>query len=230
MGVSHDLRGDSWGCVPRSLFWREDLDGDGERGFDCLTFALVSSKAHREGCRASHGGFPYCAKDSIAVQHYGFSAKGLNEFLSSYPIPLEYDVILPISTQTIFDAPPEMTFRNFIYTEDDDDLAFLPKELSLGFGTGSPSTSVNTKLPKDVEEPEVQPAEITTRFRGVPPVKRKLAFGSSSSYALCAKTSDSKDDAPILSIYDDDEGLPDCFELKNANDCHLKIAAITPPA
>ncbi|GJY30729.1 putative reverse transcriptase domain-containing protein [Tanacetum coccineum] len=60
MGVSHDLRGDCWGCVPRSLFWREYLDGDGERGFECLTFALVSSKAHREGCRASRGGFPYC--------------------------------------------------------------------------------------------------------------------------------------------------------------------------
>nr|GFB04455.1 hypothetical protein [Tanacetum cinerariifolium] len=33
----------------------EDLDGDGERQFDCLTFALVSSKAHREGCRDSRG-------------------------------------------------------------------------------------------------------------------------------------------------------------------------------
>ncbi|GKD33991.1 hypothetical protein Tco_1249500, partial [Tanacetum coccineum] len=49
VGVSHDLRGDSWGCVPRSLFWREDLDRDGERGFDYLTFALVSSKAPHEG-------------------------------------------------------------------------------------------------------------------------------------------------------------------------------------
>ncbi|GKG51078.1 hypothetical protein Tco_0539202, partial [Tanacetum coccineum] len=25
-------------------------------------------------------------------------------------------------------------------------------------------------------------------------------------------------------------GLPDCFELKDANACHLKISAITPPA
>ncbi|GJR94886.1 hypothetical protein Tco_0267060 [Tanacetum coccineum] len=49
MGVSHDLRGDSWGCVPRSLFWREDLDKDGECGFDYLTLALVSSKAHHKG-------------------------------------------------------------------------------------------------------------------------------------------------------------------------------------
>nr|GEV58997.1 hypothetical protein [Tanacetum cinerariifolium] len=30
VGVSYDLRGDSWGCVPRSLFWREDLDRVGE--------------------------------------------------------------------------------------------------------------------------------------------------------------------------------------------------------
>ncbi|GJW08166.1 hypothetical protein Tco_1570589 [Tanacetum coccineum] len=46
------------------------------------------------------------AKDTIVVQRCGLSAKELNEFLSSYPIPSEYDVILPTSTQTIFDAPP----------------------------------------------------------------------------------------------------------------------------
>nr|GEY14207.1 hypothetical protein [Tanacetum cinerariifolium] len=154
----------------------------------------------------------------------------------------------------------EMAFRNFIYTEDDDDLAFLPKEPSPGFGTGSPSASVNTELPKDVEEPEVQPAEITAESgeslkAGVfivhpgsvaarikerkckmregssrPLVKRKLASESSSSRVVRAKTSASKDDAPILSISDDDEGLPYCFKLKDANACHLKILAITPPA
>ncbi|GJY21090.1 hypothetical protein Tco_0393656 [Tanacetum coccineum] len=187
------------------------------------------------------------AKDTIAVQHCGLSAKELNKFLSFYPIPLEYDVILSTSTQTIFDAPPgyvglythsfslanlrlpltdffceldsksfrdklppnidenpyfqrlgryptsvhvfddpilflvglkplwefgqqrpaiimggkEMAFRNFIYTEDDDDLAFLPKEPSPGFGIGSLSTSVNKEPPKDVEEPKVQPTEVT---------------------------------------------------------------------
>ncbi|GJU98783.1 hypothetical protein Tco_1328054 [Tanacetum coccineum] len=62
------------------------------------------------------------------------------------------------------------------------------------------------------------------------PVKRKLASRSSSSYVMRAKTSASKDDAPFLSISNDDEGLPDCFELKDANACHLKISAITPPA
>ncbi|GJV22499.1 hypothetical protein Tco_1371519 [Tanacetum coccineum] len=309
------------------------------------------------------------------------TAKELNEFLSSYPILSEYDVILPTSTQTIFDSPPsyvglhthsfslanlrsekhilnllpkvitsiegwherfffvhdsiisskylqllldenrlnlksfkdklplnidenpyfqrlgryptsvrvfddpilflsglkrswefgqqrltinvggkEMAFRNFIYTEDDDDLTFLPKEPSPGFGTGSPSALVNMELPKDVEEPEVQPVEIiadsgeslkagvfivhprsvaartkerkckTRRGSSRPLVKKRLDFGSSSSSAVHAKTSASKDDAPILSISDDDEGLLDSFELKDSNACHLKITVITSPA
>ncbi|GJS77953.1 hypothetical protein Tco_0727834 [Tanacetum coccineum] len=255
-----------------------------------------------------------------------FFAKELNEFLSSYPIPSEYDVILPTSTQTIFDAPPGffnlcrasswltfqkrskkhilnllpkvitriegwherfffvqdsiisskypqllldenrlnlksfkdklppnidenpyfqrlgryptsirvfddiilflaglkpswefgqqwpaiiMAFRNFIYTKDDDDNAFLPKEPSLGFGTGSPSASVNTELRKDAEEPECscRIKERKCKTRGGSsrsPMKRKLASGSSSSHDVRAKTSASKDDAPILSISDDD--------------------------
>ncbi|GJR24312.1 hypothetical protein Tco_0972839 [Tanacetum coccineum] len=142
--------------------------------------------------------------------------------------------------------------RYFIYTEDDDDLAFLPKEASLGFGYWLTLLllSVNTELPKDVEEPKVQSADVTAdsvespkagvfvvhpgsvaahikerkcKTRGGslrPPMKRKLASGSSSSYVIRAKTSASKDDAPILSIFDDDEGkflvhlvLSECIDL-----------------
>ncbi|GKD80001.1 hypothetical protein Tco_1342622, partial [Tanacetum coccineum] len=62
-----------------------------------------------------------------------------------------------------------------------------------------------------------------------PFVKRKLAPGSSNSRATRAKTSSSKEDAPFLTVSDDDEGLPDVFELKDATDCDLKISAITPP-
>ncbi|GJW68532.1 hypothetical protein Tco_0122956 [Tanacetum coccineum] len=62
------------------------------------------------------------------------------------------------------------------------------------------------------------------------PVKRKLASGSSGSRVVRAKNSASKDDDPILSISNDDEGLLDYFELKDANACHLKISAITQPA
>ncbi|GJY91895.1 hypothetical protein Tco_0507677 [Tanacetum coccineum] len=63
-----------------------------------------------------------------------------------------------------------------------------------------------------------------------PPVKRKLASGSSTSRVTRAKTSSLKDDALFLKNSNDDEGLPDVLELKDANACHLKIYAITPPS
>ncbi|GKB99570.1 hypothetical protein Tco_0985707 [Tanacetum coccineum] len=44
----------------------------------------------------------------------------------------------------------EMAFRNFIYTEDDED--FFPKDPSSGFGTGSPSVSINTEPLKANED------------------------------------------------------------------------------
>ncbi|GJW69873.1 hypothetical protein Tco_0126790 [Tanacetum coccineum] len=46
-------------AVEQLIKAREDPNRDGERGFDYLTFSLISSKAHREGGRASRGGFPY---------------------------------------------------------------------------------------------------------------------------------------------------------------------------
>ncbi|GKF11607.1 hypothetical protein Tco_0049533, partial [Tanacetum coccineum] len=63
-----------------------------------------------------------------------------------------------------------------------------------------------------------------------PHVKRKLAPWSLSSHATRVKTSSSKDDTPFLTISNEDEGLPDVFELKDANACHLKISAIIPPS
>ncbi|GKF17986.1 hypothetical protein Tco_0062904, partial [Tanacetum coccineum] len=63
-----------------------------------------------------------------------------------------------------------------------------------------------------------------------PPVKRILASGSSTSRTVRAKAPAIKDDTPVLSIYDDDEGLQDCLESKDATACHLKISTITPPA
>ncbi|GKE71823.1 hypothetical protein Tco_1529895, partial [Tanacetum coccineum] len=125
-----------------------------------------------------------------------------------------------------------MDFRNFIYIEDDDDLVFLPKEPSLGFGADSGESPKTDVFIVHLRSVAARIKERKCKTRGGssrPPVKRKLAFGSSSSHVVCAKTSAFKDDAPILSISDDDEGLPDCFELKDANACHLKIAAITPP-
>ncbi|GJY93601.1 hypothetical protein Tco_0509383 [Tanacetum coccineum] len=154
----------------------------------------------------------------------------------------------------------EMAFRNFIYIEDDEELSFFPKEPSPGFDTGSPSVSVNTKPLKVNEELVIQPAEVMADYRespkpklfvvhlgsvaawikdrkcktrggsSSPPVKRKLAPRCLTSRVTHAKTSSSKDDVPYLTVSNDDEGLPDVIELKDATAFHLKISAITPPA
>ncbi|GKA73088.1 hypothetical protein Tco_0779304 [Tanacetum coccineum] len=135
---------------------------------------------------------------------------------------------------------------NFVYDEDEEDLSFLPKEPSPACGTNSPSVSVNIEPLMTGEEPVLQPAEAMTDSRGSPkrelfvvhpgsvaacmknrkyktrggssrpPVKRKLAPGSSTARA---KTSTSKDDVSFLTISDED-----------ATTCHLKISAITSPA
>ncbi|GJU32320.1 hypothetical protein Tco_1175909 [Tanacetum coccineum] len=226
-----------------------------------LTFAQVSLKAHREGvglCMAdSHTG-----NHPKAVKRCGLSAKELNEFLSSYPIPSKYDVILPTSTQTIFDAPPGYRLGQYptsVRVFDDPILFVAGLKPSWEFGQQRPAIIVGGKddddipfLPKEPSpglDPEeilkagvfvVHPGSVATcikerncKTRGgssKPSVKRKLVFGSSSSYAVHAKTSASKDDALFLSIFDDDEGISDCFELKDANACHLKISSITLPA
>ncbi|GJT50544.1 hypothetical protein Tco_0976701 [Tanacetum coccineum] len=153
----------------------------------------------------------------------------------------------------------EMAFRNFVYAEDEEDLSFLPNEPSLGFGTGSPSVSVNIESLRVNEKPVLQPADVTADSGGSPkpeffvvhprsvaarikdrkcktmrgssrpPMNRKLASGSLNSRATRAKTFTSKDDVPFLTVSDDDEGLSDVPELKDATACHLKIYSITPP-
>ncbi|GKG37137.1 hypothetical protein Tco_0447310, partial [Tanacetum coccineum] len=61
-----------------------------------------------------------------------------------------------------------MAFRNFIYTEDDEDLSFFPKEPSPGFGTGSQSVLVNMEPLRADEELVIQSAEVTAHSRESP--------------------------------------------------------------
>ncbi|GKE13795.1 hypothetical protein Tco_1421372 [Tanacetum coccineum] len=134
-------------------------------------------------------------------------------FFLHFPFSLIYDLLFLLA---------KMAFRNFIYTEDNEDLSFLSKEPSPGLGTGSPSVSVNTEPLK--AKRSVKPEDSR------PPVKIKLAHGSLTSCATRVKTSSSKEDVLFLTVSDDDECLPDGLELKDATDCHFKISAITPPA
>ncbi|GKC56766.1 hypothetical protein Tco_1084364, partial [Tanacetum coccineum] len=129
----------------------------------------------------------------------------------------------------------EMAFKNFMYSETNEDLSFLPKEPSPNLGTGSPSISINTKPLIGNAEPVVQLVEnmadsgdssrqgefvihhgsvsarikdMTCKTRGGssrPHVKHKLAQGSLSSRDTHAKTISSKDASLLLTIFDNDK-------------------------
>nr|GFA49268.1 hypothetical protein [Tanacetum cinerariifolium] len=90
-------------------------------------------------------------------------------------------------------------------------------EPSSGFGTGSLSVSVNTEPLKANEEPVIQPVKDKKyKTRGGssrPPIKRKLAPGSSISRATRAKTCSSNDNAPLLTVSDDDDGRLSFFNF-----------------
>ncbi|GJW71415.1 hypothetical protein Tco_0128332 [Tanacetum coccineum] len=151
-----------------------------------------------------------------------------NEASSLFKILLFLPPVLSFSPKII-----EMLFNHFMYAENDDDLSFLPKEPFIDFGTSSLSVSINT-------EPSVEyvihPGSVAARIRErkcrtiggslKPPVKRKLVQRASTSRSTRAKAAASKDDSSFLTIFDDDEGLPDCLELENANACHLKVLVV----
>ncbi|GJU80217.1 hypothetical protein Tco_1282582 [Tanacetum coccineum] len=102
------------------------------------------------------------------------------------------------------------------------------------------SVSINTEPVKTDEEPAVEPVNErvgTTANSGGSPKGDTFVVhtGSVASRIMERKcktrggSSRPLDDTPVLSISDDDEGLKDCLELKDATVCHLKIFAITPP-
>ncbi|GKB72121.1 hypothetical protein Tco_0933533 [Tanacetum coccineum] len=123
-----------------------------------------------------------------------------------------------------------MAFRNLMYAETDEDLSFLRKEPSLDFGRFEGSSRQGEfVIHLDVCSCKIK-VKCKTGGSPRPYVKHKLAQGASSSCATCAKTTSSKDDSLMLTISDDDKGLPDVLEVQNANACHLKIFTITPPA
>ncbi|GJV78424.1 hypothetical protein Tco_1510008 [Tanacetum coccineum] len=153
----------------------------------------------------------------------------------------------------------EMSFRNFMYADIDEDQSFLPKEPCLDDGTGSPSVLINAEPPLTIVEATEQLMENTTDSGGSPqpkklvihtgcvagrinerkcktrggssrpPIKRKLVQRNSCLRSSRVKTSHQIDSSFVV-ISDDDEGHPDIFELQDATACHLKISAITPPA
>ncbi|GJW80780.1 hypothetical protein Tco_0144755 [Tanacetum coccineum] len=117
----------------------------------------------------------------------------------------------------------------FLYAETDEDLSFLPKEPSPDFG----DSPCQEKLVIHSGSVAGRIKDRKCRTRGgssKPPIKRRLVQGDSFSRATRQKTASSKDDSPILTISNVDEGLSDVLELQDVNACHLKIYNITPLA
>nr|GEV13966.1 hypothetical protein [Tanacetum cinerariifolium] len=85
----------------------------------------------------------------------------------------------------IFVGGKEMTFRNFMYVEDDEDLSFLLREPSPSFSDGSPSTSINNEPslleaePLDTTNPK-QLVKNTADSEGSPAHERMFVLGTSS--------------------------------------------------
>nr|GEU44983.1 hypothetical protein [Tanacetum cinerariifolium] len=152
------------------------------------------------------------------LARYPVSARAFDDpilFLAGLQPSWEHGQQLP----AIFLGGKEMSFRNFIYTEDDEDLTFLPKDFSLDLG-GSPKG--DTFVHARSVAARIRKRQCKTRGGSLRPlVKRNLASGSSTSRTVRTKVSPIKDDTPVLSIFDDDE---------DAIACHLKIFAITPLA
>nr|GEX14049.1 hypothetical protein [Tanacetum cinerariifolium] len=125
----------------------------------------------------------------------------------------------------------EMAFINFMYSETDEDVTFLPKETSPEFGTSSPSMSINTKLHVVAAKQLVE----NTSYFGDSPHHEQLVIHSESVAARikdrkCRMIGGSSKLPYLLIVYSYITGLPNVLELQDANSCHLKISAITPPA
>ncbi|GJV89162.1 hypothetical protein Tco_1533100 [Tanacetum coccineum] len=91
----------------------------------------------------------------------------------------------------------EMSFRNFIYNKDDEDLTFLPKDSSLGFNTGSPYVSISIEPPRTDEEPAIEPTtepvnermDTTVDLRGSPKGDTFCRFTAVSDAPACRERS-----------------------------------------
>ncbi|GJX23041.1 hypothetical protein Tco_0227486 [Tanacetum coccineum] len=136
--------------------------------FGCakLTTFIVMCKAY--GCEPTVDLFRGFFNSFLGGKWLTFSKRPENTFPIFFPESLPTSKLYPTSVR-VFPDPilftaglkpswehgqqrtviivggQEMSFRNFMYAENDDDLYFLPNEPSTDFGTGSLSVSINTE-------------------------------------------------------------------------------------
>ncbi|GKC55410.1 hypothetical protein Tco_1078155 [Tanacetum coccineum] len=180
--------------------------------------------------------FPTCLQShgNDGQQRPTIFVGGKGIYLSCFPFHLPFLLIYDL-----FFHFAKMSFRNFIYIEEDEDLTFLPKDLSLGFNNGSPFVSINTKPVRTDEEPATEP---TTKHVNecVGTIADSVGSPKGDTFVVHArsvvayirerkcKTRGGSSRPPVKRKLA--SGLKDCLELKDATAYHLKISAITPPA
>ncbi|GJZ74795.1 hypothetical protein Tco_0639260 [Tanacetum coccineum] len=148
----------------------------------------------------------------------------------------------------------EMSFRNFMYANTNEDLSFLLKEPSLEVGTSSPLVSINMEPHIAIAETTEQLVENTADSGGSPRQEKLVIHTGSVAGRIKERKLPPKADSPFVAISDDDEGkcfvpsyvlslydnfvtrlfvfacIPNVLELQDSTACHLKISAIAHPA
>ncbi|GJZ65545.1 hypothetical protein Tco_0622241 [Tanacetum coccineum] len=218
--------GDSKVSVPRYLPWWESLGREENVGFDLVRCYLCPSSV--KGGTVEGVGLRMA--NSYTGNHRGDDftpLETIRRFLDSI-IPSDCPELLPKDNR-------EIDFRNFMYVEDDEELSFLHRELSLLVE----NTTDSRRSPPREEMLVVGSRSVAERMKSRkcitkgstnPPMKCRLVQAGSSSSVTRQKTSLSKADSTFLIVSDEEGGLSDILELQNATACHLKISNITPQA
>ncbi|GKA03567.1 hypothetical protein Tco_0676348 [Tanacetum coccineum] len=123
----------------------------------------------------------------------------------------------------------EMSFRNFMYADTNEDLSFLPKEPSLEVGTSLPSASINTEPPITVAGTTEQLMKNTANSGGSPRQEKLVIHTGSMARRIKERKCRTKGWI-CKAAHQAKTGLLDVLELQDATTCHLNISAITPPA
>ncbi|GKB46160.1 hypothetical protein Tco_0896913 [Tanacetum coccineum] len=215
MGVSRDLRGDSWGYIPGSLFWQEDLDRDGERGFD-LCSSFVEGQLRR--CRASRGRFPY----------WSFMLGGFDGELNFLPTKVASEGRNSPSAKSVNNNAPviDATPLSSIYPSnvvenvaDSDDPSYREDEKSLI----GPSLSPHPEASKKFKILSKRKVAYGAPRKALPPKVQKASVRASK---VAGEASTPLDDDSDSDIHE----FPLAKELKDVTDCHWVVAHVTPPS
>ncbi|GJW68944.1 hypothetical protein Tco_0123368 [Tanacetum coccineum] len=140
--------------------------------------------------------------------------------VQTFPGPILYLAILksswkhnPLQPMIYVDGNAKMAFQNFMFTADDEEMSFLPKEPSNEFGAGSPSSSINkedlfiaTVVPGGSVAERMMNRRCRMRGSAKSHVKHKLETSGSPPRIIRQKSANAKvESSSFLAISDDDD-------------------------